>query len=150
MGLILTTCSNTIVLNIIKLIFSYLVVRCPNDQAMQCQRHLLLIILWSSTSDTNVEFHILIPNQVRWSNPENSECLKFLGNVDCVLYQILTLKFIFIVTHVTNSYVVIHTGKQTLIFLGFMSCHLHIRLRAIGDKSAGIKFSIQSVFELLG
>ena len=65
-------------------------------------------------------------------------------------YQILTLKFIFIVTHVTNSYIVIHTGKQTLIFLGFMSCHLHIRLRAIRDKSAGIKSSIQSVFELLG
>ena len=150
---------------------------------MQCQRHLLLIMLWSSTSDTNVEFHIrkiklfffllvfqdsapsarrspkghktwvgnfTIPNQVRWSNPENSECLKFLGNVDCVLYQILTLKFIFIITHVTNSYVVIHTGKQTLIFLGFMSCHLHIRLRAIRDKSAGIKFSIQPVLELLG
>ena len=161
-------------------------IECPNDQVMQCQRHLLLIMLWSSTSGTNVEFHIrkiklfffllvfqdsapsarrspkghktwlgdfTIPNQVRWSNPENSECLKFLGNVDCVLYQILTLKFIFIIfiiTHVTNSYVVIHTGKQTLIFLGFMSCHLHIRLGAIRDKSAGIKFSIQPVLELLG
>lgn len=31
-----------------------------------------------------------------------------------------------------------------------MSCHLHIRLSAIRDKSAGIKFSIQPVFELLG
>ena len=55
--LILT--SNTIVLNIINPICSYLVViECPNGQVMPGQRHFLLIMLWSSTSDTNVEFHI--------------------------------------------------------------------------------------------
>ena len=146
--------------------------------------HLLLIMVWSRTSDTNIEFHVrkikqnvfffllvfqdsapsarrspdghktwlgnfTIPNRVRWSNLENSECLEFLGNVDCVLYQILTLNFIFIVTDVTNSYIVIHTGEQTLI-LSSTSCHLHIRLSVIRYKSAGIKFRVQPVFELLG
>ena len=39
-------------------------------------------------------WEITIPNRVRWSNSENSERLKFLGKVDCVLYQILSILFL--------------------------------------------------------
>lgn len=58
------------------------------------------------------------------------------------------LNFIFIVTHVTNSYVVIHTAEQTLFFkLCVMSPAYKTVVR---DKSVRIKFSVQPVFELLG
>ena len=59
------------------------------------------------------------------------------------------VNFIVIVTHVTYSYIVIHTAEQTLIFKLYVIYHL-IHKSVVRDKSVGIKFSVQPVFELLG